>query len=111
MNNNSSDSSIVQSILDGLSSLLHGVFDFGASALSAFFDFFKSMFSVFFSWLFDLIFVDLRTFIVSAGSKLFTLLYDEFSLTSVFSLQTLFYVIGLILVIFAVKRLISVIRG
>ena len=111
MNNNSSDTSLVQTILDGLSSVLHGVFDFGSSALSKFFDFFESVFSAFFSWLYDFIFVDLRSFLVSAGSKLFSLLYNEFTLDNIFSISTLFYILGLIIVVFAIKRLISVIRG
>lgn len=96
------------SILQSLTELLHSIFDFSFSDIT---DAIKGMFTAFFSWLYDLIFIDLAGFISSAGSKVYSKLFSLFSFENIFSLSTLFFILGMILVIFALKQLISIIRG
>lgn len=101
---------ILQSIYDVLTSFRDSVIDAGSFVLDNVLSLISSVFSFFGSWAFDFVFVGLKKSTVSFGTKIFNFLFSNFSST-IFSLDFLFYLLGLIFIIFLFKRVISIVRG
>jgi len=101
---------ILQSIYDVLSGFRDSMIEAGSFALEKVLGLISSVFSFFGSWAFDFVFVGMKKSTVTFGTQIFNFLFSNFS-SSVFSLDFLFYLLGLIFIIFIFKRVISIVRG
>ncbi len=70
----------------------------------------RSIFDTLLTFLYNLIFVDLKETAVNTGKSIFHFLFSMFDLNS-FSLESMHYIFGFIFIVFVVKITISIIRG
>lgn len=101
---------ILSSIYDVLSNLRDSFLDSSSFVLDRVLSLISGIFNYFGSWAFDFVFVTAKKTTFTFGTQIFNFLFSSFS-SSVFSLDFLFYLLGMIFIVFIFKRVISIVRG